>query len=160
MIKGLSATLIILLLTVIGINLYTQIIENSKQMTATINFAQGFQGMLEVTTKRLATTERQLTECVKYAQQLRETNTQQESVVLGSAKIIKDLSDDIAKLQIDLDSISIKLILKTWKLMLVEQELKQAKKTLTSVRADMEKLRVEYEKQTGKPAPLPTGSLK
>jgi DNA repair exonuclease SbcCD ATPase subunit len=139
--------------------------------------SQGLQETLMITSRRLEKSEGEVVECIKYIRQLRETNLQQESVVLSSAATIKELTDDNARIQKELDATLVKLELKsqaldaakkeietlkatTKDLKKVQKELDAVKKTLATTIEDVQWVRTEYERRTGEVAPLPPNSLK
>lgn len=139
--------------------------------------SQGLQETLMITSRRLEKSEGEVVECIKYIRQLRETNLQQESVVLSSAATIKELTDDNARIQKELDATLVKLELKsqaldaakkeietlksaTKDLKKVQKELETVKKTLATAVEDVQWVRTEYERRTGEVAPLPPNSLK
>ncbi len=139
--------------------------------------SQGLQETLMITSRRLEKSENEVVECIKYIRQLRETNLQQESVVLSSAATIKELTDDNARIQKELDATLVKLELKsqaldaakkeietlkatTKDLKKVQKELAAVKKTLATTIEDVQWVRTEYERRTGEVAPLPPNSLK
>jgi peptidoglycan hydrolase CwlO-like protein len=95
------------------------------------------------TEKRLIKTEDKLVECVDYVKQLRATNTLQEAVVENTAATVKELTDDNAELQKELDSVSTKFSTTLSKLIKTQTDVKSLDAKIQKLTAENAKLTTE-----------------
>ena len=95
------------------------------------------------TEKRLTKTEDKLVECVDYVNQLRATNALQETVVENTAATVKELTDDNAELQKELDSVSTKFSTAWSQLIKTQTDVKSLNDKIQKLTAENTKLTAE-----------------
>lgn len=129
--KVLYSIIAVLMLAVVFIDHYTVNKELDKvemvqtyQIQDVILAEKGLQETLLLTSRRLDKSESEVVEGIQYIRQLRETNALQESVLLSSAATIKELIDDNARIQGELDAALVQLELKSQALDTAKKELK------------------------------------